>query len=218
MSYSIHTCTLWRKYRCRPAYNDICNFKRVFFLYSIILPVVLYGCESWSLTLRERNVAWGFLRIGCRGGYLGLWGTRWQEEWRKLHIEELNDLYCSPNIVRVIKSRRKRWAGHVARMGVEERCVYRTLWHNYATQTNKMRFYLINSLFLIFRGLLHVSNRRVHLQEDSCSIEHILLPTGLLIMMHIKHTLPCYNCIYNHLPENELSSSKHVDDIKRLKY
>ena len=38
-------------------------------------------------------------------------------EWRKLHDEELNDLYCSPNIVRVIKSRRMRWAGHVARMG-----------------------------------------------------------------------------------------------------
>ena len=38
-------------------------------------------------------------------------------EWRKLHNEELNDLYCSPNIVRVIESRRMRWAGHVARLG-----------------------------------------------------------------------------------------------------
>jgi hypothetical protein len=47
-------------------------------------------------------------------------------EWRRLHIEELNDLYCSPNIVRVIKSRRIRWAGHVARMG-EERREYRVL-------------------------------------------------------------------------------------------
>jgi len=45
-------------------------------------------------------------------------------EWRKLHNEELNDLYCSPNIVRVIKLRRMRWAGHVARMG-ERRGVYR---------------------------------------------------------------------------------------------
>ena len=45
-------------------------------------------------------------------------------EWRRLHNEELNDLYSSPNIVRVIKSRRMRWAGHVARMG-EERGVYR---------------------------------------------------------------------------------------------
>ena len=47
-------------------------------------------------------------------------------EWRRLHNEELNDLYCSPNIVRVIKWRRMRWAGHVARMG-EERGVYRFL-------------------------------------------------------------------------------------------
>jgi len=47
-------------------------------------------------------------------------------EWRRLHNEELNDLYYSPNIVRVIKSRRTRWAGHVARMG-EERRVYRVL-------------------------------------------------------------------------------------------
>ena len=44
-------------------------------------------------------------------------------EWRKLHNEELNNLYCSPNIVRVIKSRRLGWAGHVARMGEEERCI-----------------------------------------------------------------------------------------------
>ena len=53
----------------------------------------------------------------------------WDEvtgEWRRLHNEELNDLYSSPNIVRVIKSRRMRWAGHVARMG-EERGVYRVL-------------------------------------------------------------------------------------------
>ena len=47
-------------------------------------------------------------------------------EWRKLHDEELNDLYCSPNIVRVIKSRRMRWAGHLARMG-ERRGVHRVL-------------------------------------------------------------------------------------------
>ena len=48
------------------------------------------------------------------------------EEWRKLHNEELNDLYCSPNIFRVVKSRRMRWVGHVARME-ERRGVYRVL-------------------------------------------------------------------------------------------
>jgi hypothetical protein len=47
-------------------------------------------------------------------------------DWRRLHNEELNDLYLSPNIIRVIKSRRMRWAGHVARMG-EGRCAYRIL-------------------------------------------------------------------------------------------
>jgi hypothetical protein len=49
-----------------------------------------------------------------------IFGPKWDEvtgEWRKLHIEDLNDLYCSPNIVRVIKFRRMRWAGQVARMG-----------------------------------------------------------------------------------------------------
>jgi hypothetical protein len=58
-----------------------------------------------------------------------IFGPKWDEvtgEWRKLHNEELNDLYCSPYIVRVIKSRRMRWAGHVARMG-ERRGVYRAL-------------------------------------------------------------------------------------------
>ena len=68
---------------------------------TIILPVVLYGCETWSLTLREERK----LRDEVTG------------EWRRLHNEELNDLYCSPCIVRVIKSRRMKWAGHVARMG-----------------------------------------------------------------------------------------------------
>jgi hypothetical protein len=58
-----------------------------------------------------------------------IFGLRWDEatgDWMRLHNEELNDLYSSPNIVRVIKPRRMRWAGHVARMG-EERGVYRVL-------------------------------------------------------------------------------------------
>jgi hypothetical protein len=50
-------------------------------------------------------------------------------EWRKLHNEELNNLYCSPTIMRVIKSRRMRWEGRVARMG-EKRDEYRVWWGN----------------------------------------------------------------------------------------
>jgi len=58
-----------------------------------------------------------------------IFGSRSEEvtgEWRRLHNEEINDLYCSPNIVRVITSRRMRWVGHVARMS-EERGVFRVL-------------------------------------------------------------------------------------------
>jgi len=82
------------------------------------LPVVLYGCEIWSLTLREELR----LRVFENRDLWGIFGAKWDEvtgEWRKLDSEELNDLYCSPNIVRVVKSRRMRWAGHVARMGLE---------------------------------------------------------------------------------------------------
>jgi len=60
---------------------------------------------------------------------LGLRGMRLSGEWRKLHIEELNDLYSSPNILRVIRSIRMRRAGHVARMG-ERRVIYRVWWGN----------------------------------------------------------------------------------------
>jgi hypothetical protein len=92
---------------------------------TIILPVVLYGCETWSLTLREDRK----LRVNENKVLRRIFGPRSEEvtgEWRRLHNEELNDLYSSPSIVRVIKSRRMRWAGYVARMG-EERGVYRVL-------------------------------------------------------------------------------------------
>jgi len=83
---------------------------------TVMLRVVLYGCETWSLTLREGCR----LRVFENRVLRGVFGVEREEvtwQWRKLHNEELNDLYCSPNIVLVIKWRRTRWVGHVARMG-----------------------------------------------------------------------------------------------------
>jgi hypothetical protein len=83
-----------------------------------------FGCETWSLTVREEHKLrvfesrvlriFGPKRDGVTGG------------WRKLHNEELHNLYSSQSIIRIVKSRRVRWAGHVARMG-EKRNVYRLL-------------------------------------------------------------------------------------------
>jgi hypothetical protein len=92
---------------------------------TIILPVGLYGCKTWSLTLREEHR----LRV-CENKVLRrIFGPKRDEVtggWRKLHNEELRDLYSSPSIIRIMKSRRMRWAGHVARMG-EKRNAYRLL-------------------------------------------------------------------------------------------
>ena len=74
---------------------------------TIILPVVLYGCETWSLTVREEEKLRVFENMVLRR----IFGSRRDEvtrEWRRLHNEKLNDLYPSSNIVRVIKSRRMR--------------------------------------------------------------------------------------------------------------
>jgi hypothetical protein len=92
---------------------------------TINLPVVLYGYETWSLALGEEHRLKvlehrvlgripGWKRDGMVGG------------WRKLHIEELQNLYSSPRIIRMIWSRRIRWAGHVARMG--RRGMHTDLW------------------------------------------------------------------------------------------
>jgi hypothetical protein len=92
---------------------------------TIILPVVPYGCETWSLTLREERR----LRVFENKVLRRVFGSRRDDvsgERKKLNNVELSDWYSLPNILRVVKSRRMRWAGHVARMG-EERGVHRVL-------------------------------------------------------------------------------------------
>jgi len=88
---------------------------------NLILPVVLYGCETWSLTLREERT----MRMFENMVLMRIFGPKRDEvtgEWRRLH-EELHDLYCSPNI---IPGDQMRWAGHAARMGARE--VHTRLW------------------------------------------------------------------------------------------
>jgi hypothetical protein len=92
---------------------------------TIILPLVLYGCGTLSLTLREEHR----LRVFENRVLRRIFGPKRDEVtggWRRLHNEELHGLYSSPSTVRVIKSRRMRWVGHVARMG-EVRGAYNIL-------------------------------------------------------------------------------------------
>jgi hypothetical protein len=92
---------------------------------TIILPVVLYGCETWSLALREEHR----LRVFENRVLRRIFGPKRDDvtgECMKLHNEELHDLYSSPDIIRQIKSRRMRWAGHVESMG-EDTKLYRVL-------------------------------------------------------------------------------------------
>jgi hypothetical protein len=82
----------------------------------MILPVHLYGCETWSLTLREENT------LGDSGNrvlrrILRPKRSEVIERWRKLHNKELQNLYSQPDIIRMNKSRRVKWAEHVAPFG-----------------------------------------------------------------------------------------------------
>ena len=83
--------------------------------WTIILPVILYGCETWSHTLREEHR----LRVFENKVLRKTFGAKRDEitEWRKLQNAEWHALYSSPNIIRNLKWRRLRWAGHVAHMG-----------------------------------------------------------------------------------------------------
>jgi hypothetical protein len=92
---------------------------------TIILPAVLYGCETWSLTLREEHTLRVFQETVLRRIF-ELKSNEVAGDWRKLHNEELHNLYASPSIIRMTKSRRMRWAGHLARIG-EKRNPYRIL-------------------------------------------------------------------------------------------
>jgi hypothetical protein len=90
---------------------------------TIIRPFYLYGCETWSLTLKEEHR----LRVFENRVLRRIFGPKRDEvtgEWRKLHSGELHNLYLSPDIIRQIKSRRMKWAGNVAHMG-EERKFYK---------------------------------------------------------------------------------------------
>jgi hypothetical protein len=83
---------------------------------TIIFLVIVYECETWSLTLREEHR----LRVVVKMVLKKIFGPKRDEvtgKWRDLHNEELRDLYSSQSIIRIIMSRRMRLAGHVARMG-----------------------------------------------------------------------------------------------------
>jgi hypothetical protein len=92
---------------------------------TIILPVVLYGCETWSLILRGEHRLRLFENRVLRRTF-GPKRDKVTGEWRKLHNKELSDLYSLPSIVWVVKSRRMKWDGHTEYMG-EKRSIYRVL-------------------------------------------------------------------------------------------
>jgi len=140
---------------------------------NIILPVVLYGCETWSLTLREERKLRVFQNMVLRI----IFGPRRDEvtgKWRRLHNEELNVLYCSPNIVRVIKWRRMRWVGHVARMG-EERGVYLT---KCITILNSLSY---NYLWACLFPLQKRTNKTINFRSEKFEISNYELHLPVLL-------------------------------------
>jgi hypothetical protein len=82
---------------------------------TVILPLLLHGCETWFLILREEHR----LRVSENKMLRKIFGPKREEDgsWKTLHSDELHGLCCSSNTVTVIKSRRMRWAGHVTHMG-----------------------------------------------------------------------------------------------------
>ena len=89
---------------------------------TIVLPVALYACDTWSFTLREEHR----LRMYANKVLRKFFGAKRDEitgEWRKLHNAELHALYCSPNIIRSLKSRRLRWAEHLKTYGIVQKCI-----------------------------------------------------------------------------------------------
>jgi hypothetical protein len=104
------------------------NVKIRIYVQDYNLPAVLYGCETWSVVLREEHR----LKVFENRVLRRIFGPKRDEvtvEWRKLHNEELRDLYSLPSKIRIIKSRRMRWARHVVRIG-EKRNACRLLWES----------------------------------------------------------------------------------------
>ena len=119
LAHSFRMCLLWVfAGHWLFEWGFLCTFLGFPGIYQHSLIVVLYGCETWLLTLREERR----LRVFENRVLRRVFGPKRDEvtgEWRKLHNEELSDLYSLPNIVRVVKSRRMKWVGHV---GGGERC------------------------------------------------------------------------------------------------
>jgi hypothetical protein len=125
----------------------------------------LYGCENWSLTLKEEHR----LRV-FQNGVLRIFGPKREEVaggWRRLHNEKLHNLYTSPNIIWVIKSRRVRWAGYVARMG-EMRNAYNILVGKPGgqRQLGRLRRRWERNITIDFREIWWVGVDWMHLAQD----------------------------------------------------